>query len=170
LSARSASLRVLPIAIRRSREGAGVGVAGALDDGDAMESAIQLSVPSVSEPVADVVPGPHRQRGGAGVAGVGVLVLDAGDVGGLAEDLGGVSTAMPGRMSGVGASGPNRCVTRSSVSGPFAAVSGAPGFALAMPRRSRRVACQSFHHARNCGSAGGHGNTTTRRVRMVRVG
>jgi hypothetical protein len=66
----------------------GVRVVAGLGDGDAVQRQVELSVAGTAETMALCVGRPHRQRGGAVVAGVGILGVEPPDVGGLAHELG----------------------------------------------------------------------------------
>ncbi len=63
---------VIALGLAALEECSGAGVAAGLGDGDAVQGGVELAVAGAGEAVARVVPGPHRERGGAGVAGVGV--------------------------------------------------------------------------------------------------
>src|SRR5690606_29421280 len=69
--------------------GAGVIVAADLGDGDAVDGGVDLAVAGAGEAVSLPVAGPHRQRCGAVVGGVGVLGAETAHVRGLSDDLGG---------------------------------------------------------------------------------
>ena len=71
---------------------AGSGVHG-LDAGGQVQGVVEGSVAGAGESVAALVAAGDLDRGGAGVAGVVVGVGEAGDVAGVAEDLGGQDVA-----------------------------------------------------------------------------
>ena len=66
----------------------GVRVVAGLGDGDSVQRQVELPVAGGAETMALLVGRPHRQRGGAVVARVGVLGAEPPHVGGLANQLG----------------------------------------------------------------------------------
>ena len=75
-----------------------------LRDRDAVDRGVELPIPDARQPVAWMVARPHRQRGGAVVAGVGVFAVETRDVSSFTNDLGGGEPGNAGDLEQFGAS------------------------------------------------------------------